>query len=110
MKPVMLWRWSLVLSVQLGAAGPSHDSWFGADKLMHFAMGTFAESVGYGTVRAFGGTNRAATVGGLLATAGAGVGKELRDRSVQGDVSGKDLVWTLAGGGAMQVLLSQTRR
>ena len=100
----------IAFALHVGAGRQHPDAWFSADKLKHFALGTLTQSLGYGTVRVLGGTNRAAFVGGSLATTSVALLKELHDRRVHGDVSAKDFCWTVTGGAATQVLLSQTRR
>jgi uncharacterized protein YfiM (DUF2279 family) len=102
----------LLLVFTLGARSPEHarDPWFGPDKLQHFFASAFVQSLGYGTLRALGAEHRAALAGATVGTIVAGVGKELRDRGTQGDVSGRDLVWDAAGAASATVLLVRTVR
>jgi uncharacterized protein YfiM (DUF2279 family) len=80
------------------------------DKVKHFAMGAFTQSVGYGTVRLLGGTNGAAVAGATIGSATAAVLKERRDRHRGDSVSRADIVWTMAGAATVSPLLAQVRR
>ncbi len=86
------------------------DRWFGQDKLQHFLMSAFVQSVGYGSLRGMGASHGAALTGASLTTAAIGVGKEVRDGRTKGEFSRRDLVWDAAGAGAMAALLSRTAR
>ncbi len=101
----------LVLVFALGRA-PEHsrDGWFGPDKLQHFFMSAFVQSAGYGVLRRAGADNGRAIAGASVATAMAGVGKEIYDRRTKGDFSARDLVWDAAGAGSASVLLVRSVR
>jgi putative lipoprotein len=101
----------LVLVFTLGRA-PEHsgDGWFGPDKLQHFFMSAFVQSAGYGVLRRAGADNGSAILGASVATAVAGVGKEIYDRRTKGDFSARDLVWDAAGAGSASVLLVRSVR
>lgn len=86
------------------------DPWFGADKLKHFFMTAFVQSVAYSTLRATNADHRSSLYGASVASAVVGVGKELRDRRVGGEFSVRDLVWDAAGAGTASLLLDRTRR
>jgi putative lipoprotein len=103
---------TILLVISLGAPGPQHrgDRWFGPDKLQHFFASAFVQSLGYGALRLAGAEHGTALGGASAATALVGVGKELRDRRTQGDVSARDLAWDAAGAGAATVLLVRTIR
>jgi putative lipoprotein len=88
----------------------SADRWFGSDKIQHFVSSAFVQAMGYSALRVGGAAHSTALLGASVATAAVGVTKEWHDRNTQGDFSGRDLVWDAAGGGAMSVLLTQTRR
>ncbi|MFL5578112.1 MAG: DUF2279 domain-containing protein [Gemmatimonadaceae bacterium] len=103
---------ALMLQARAGAVGarPPHDSWFGADKVKHFFMSAFVQSLTYGTLRAAGARHDASLAGASAATAAVGVAKELRDRRAYGLFSVKDLTWDAAGVGVGTVLLRRTAR
>jgi putative lipoprotein len=100
----------LLLVLTLRGGGPEHrgDSWFGPDKLQHFFTSAFVQSLGYGALRRAGAENGPALLGASVVTATVGVGKELRDRRVRGEFSGRDLVWDAAGAGSASLLLART--
>jgi uncharacterized protein YfiM (DUF2279 family) len=102
----------LVFSLHGGPAAPAHaaDVWISRDKLQHFFLSAFAQSVGYGALRGAGASHGAALAGASVATATLGVGKELRDRRVKGEFSVRDLAWDAAGAGSMTLLLTHTAR
>ena len=93
-----------------GAPARPADGWFGQDKLQHFFMSAFVQSLTYGSLRGAGLSHDAALGGATATTAAVGVGKELRDRRVTGLFSTRDLVWDAAGAGAMTVMLTRTAR
>jgi uncharacterized protein YfiM (DUF2279 family) len=86
------------------------DRWLGQDKLQHFFMSAFVQSLGYGSLRGSGLSHGAALAGASMTTAAIGVGKELHDGRTKGEFSQRDLAWDAAGAGAMTVLLSRTAR
>ncbi len=90
-------------------AQPS-DGWFSRDKLKHFLVSAFAQSVSYATLQAAGADRRAALAGATAVTATLGVTKEMVDRHRGGPFSGRDLVWDAAGAGAATLLLLHTER
>jgi putative lipoprotein len=92
-----------------GASSPA-DPWFGRDKLQHFFVSAFVQSVAYGSLRGSGLSHGGALAGASISTAAVGVGKELHDWRVKGEFSTRDLTWDAAGAGAMTVLLSRTAR
>ena len=100
----------LVFSLNSGAQAHSRDAWFGPDKVKHFFTSAFVQSVAYGGLRRAGLESRSALAGASVSSAALGVGKEIRDRSVTGEFSVRDLVWDAAGAGAASVLLVRTVR
>jgi uncharacterized protein YfiM (DUF2279 family) len=100
----------LVLLFGLCASGdhPGGDSWFGIDKVKHFFMGAFVQSVGYSAVRATGTTHSASLAAATAVTAGVSVGKELWDAHSGGTPSVRDLTWDAVGAGAATLLLRRS--
>jgi uncharacterized protein YfiM (DUF2279 family) len=88
----------------------SPDRWFSSDKIQHFVSSAFVQGVGYAGLRVTGISHSGALTGASVVTAAVGVGKEIYDRDVKGDLSAKDLAWDAAGATAMSVLLNNTRR
>jgi putative lipoprotein len=102
----------LLLVFTLGRA-PEHrggDAWLGPDKLQHFFTSAFIQSFGYGVLRRAGADNGQALAGASVVTLTAGVGKELVDRRLRREFSGRDLAWDVAGAGSASVLLARTVR
>jgi uncharacterized protein YfiM (DUF2279 family) len=87
------------------------DSWFGIDKIKHFFLSAFIESVSYSALQAARVNHRSAMIGAIGVTAAAGVGREIHDyRNPNNHFSVKDLSWDALGAGAGVVLLSHTIR
>src|SRR4051794_5082921 len=87
----------VALSLSL-VAPPDH--WFGSDKLKHFFLAEFTQSVTYSALQLAGVRHDHALASAWVVTAGVSVGKELHDRKVKGLFSVRDLVWDVAGAGA----------
>lgn len=105
---------SLCLAVNLvyGQAAALHpDSWFGIDKIKHFFMSAFIESVSYSALQAARVNHRSALGGAIGITLGLGVGREIHDKRTPGNIfSVRDLTWDAIGTAAGAVLLSHTIR
>ena len=101
--------------VQFAVAGPTvddiPDSWFAIDKVKHFFMSAFIESVSYSALQAAHANHRPALAGAIGITAAFGLGKEIHDyRNPNNHFSIKDLSWDAIGAGAGVALLSHTIR
>lgn len=103
---------SLLLILRLSGPGdhPAGDSWLGVDKVKHFFMGAFVQSVSYSAVRLTGIHHEASLWAASGVTAGVSVGKELWDERNGGTPSLKDLTWDAAGAGAATLLLRRSVR
>jgi uncharacterized protein YfiM (DUF2279 family) len=87
------------------------DSWFSPDKIKHFFMSAFIESVTYSALQAARMNHRPALGSAIGVTLAIGVGREIHDRRTPGNIfSVRDLTWDAVGATAGAVLLSQTRR
>ena len=86
------------------------DGWFGADKMKHFFMSAFIQSLTYSSVRATGASHDGAYLSATAATVGFGIGREIYDGRVKRSFSYKDLVWDGAGLAAGMVLVNNARR
>ena len=95
----------LILALQ----GPP-DPWFGADKIKHFFMAAFVQSVGFSVLRATDLGHRSSLIGATAGSAAFSIGKELSDRRGTGLFSKRDLVWDAAGIGTATLLLQRTDR
>lgn len=105
----------LVLGAREGGAQgrtapePGRTGWLGADKVKHFALAFFVQSVGYSATRATGAGHGSSLGVASVVTAVTGVGKEWHDRRTTG-FSARDLAWDAAGAGAATLLLRRTAR
>jgi uncharacterized protein YfiM (DUF2279 family) len=102
----------LAINLMYGQAAVAHpDSWFGIDKLKHFLMSAFIESVSYSALQAVRANHRSAMGGAIGITLGLGVAREIHDMRVPGNLfSVRDLTWDAIGTGAGAVLNSHTIR
>lgn len=100
----------LTLALALQAAAPPADHWFGADKLKHFFVSAFTQTVAYSALQAVHVRHRPAMTGAVAVTAVVGVTKEFHDRRTTGLFSVRDLVWDAAGTGVAVVLLEHAVR
>src|SRR3954465_4523592 len=83
----------------------------GLDKVKHFFMSAFIESVSYSLLQASGVHHRPALTGAIGITLGVGLAREFHDQRQRGNLfSVRDLTWDAIGTGAAAVLLSHTIR
>jgi uncharacterized protein YfiM (DUF2279 family) len=80
------------------------------DKLKHFFLSAFVQSVSYSALRIGGLEHDGALVGASAATVAVGIGKEVRDSRAGGRFDVRDLAWDLAGGATAAAVLEQSRR
>lgn len=98
---------SLALVAQLAAP---RDSWFGVDKLKHFFVAAFTQSVAYSALQAAKVRHDRALAGAWAVTAAVSVAKEVHDARTTGLFSVRDLVWDAAGAGFATVLIDRSVR
>ena len=91
---------AFIKSVQKRVA---HDSWFGPDKLKHFFISAFIESVAFSGLQASGASRSAAFAGAIATVAAFALGREVHDKRTKGIFSIPDLTWDAAGGGARAI-------
>ena len=96
----------LVLALQAQPADP----WFAADKIKHFFLAAFVQSVSYSALRATQLGHQSSLVGASAGTVAVSIAKELSDARRTGLFSRRDLVWDAAGIGASTLLLDRTAR
>jgi putative lipoprotein len=105
---------SLMLGVHLVFAQvgrPHEDAWFGIDKLKHFFMSAFIESVSYSILQAAKANHSTARAGAIGFTAAIGMAKEIHDKRTPGNIfSVRDLTWDGAGIVTGAALLAHTIR
>lgn len=102
---------SLVLVLTLWAPGGHEggDSWLSSDKVKHFFVSAFVQSVSYSVLRTVHTPHDDALVAASALTLAVGVGKEIHDEHAEERFSVRDLAWDAAGAGAAAVMLSRTR-
>lgn len=88
---------------------PLFGDWFGADKVKHFFLSAFAQSVVYASARAAGVERRDALRTSIAAAAVAGIGREVYDARVKARFSVSDLVFDAGGIAAATAMLRGTR-
>jgi putative lipoprotein len=99
----------LALTLQVQPPKPP-DRWFGPDKIKHFLVATFIQSVGYSALRATRMDHRSSMIGATAGSVIANVGKEMVDARRTGLFSRRDLVWDAAGAGTATLLLGRIER
>jgi uncharacterized protein YfiM (DUF2279 family) len=97
------------LALALSLTAPP-DKWFGADKLKHFFIAAFTQSVAYSALQVARVRHDRALAAAWGVTAAVSVAKELHDRRSYGVFSVRDLAWDAAGAGAATLLIQRTVR
>lgn len=96
---------ALLLALQLSF----FDGFFGADKVKHFFLTAFIQSLVYSTAQALGADRPDAMRASLGVAAGAAIGREVYDARVKGRFSVPDLLWGAGGMGAASAMLRHTK-
>lgn len=88
------------------------DPIFGVDKVKHFFMAGFVESLTFAGLEAAGANRSTARAGGIAAMATVSIGREIHDRRDQAkkQFSFRDLLWDGIGAGAALLVLNKTQR
>jgi uncharacterized protein YfiM (DUF2279 family) len=99
----------LAVNVICVQAAVTRDSWFGIDKIKHFFISAFIESVSYSALQAAHVNRRPALAGAIGVSAAFGVARELHDKRTPGNhFSYRDLTWDALGIAAGAVMLNRT--
>lgn len=88
----------------------SQESWSGPDKIKHFFISAFIESLTFSGLQATGASRNTAFAGAIVTTAAFGIGREVHDKRTKGIFSIPDLGWDAAGAGAAALVLRSTQR
>lgn len=99
----------IVLAFALSLHAPARPS-VAPDKLKHFFLSAFVQSVSYSALRLARVDHDGALVTASAATVAVGIGKEVYDRRSGRAFDARDLVWDLAGAGAAAAVLEQSHR
>lgn len=97
-------------ALALSLTTPPPDHWFGSDKLKHFFMAAFTQTVAYNALQAARVRHDQAVAGAWAVTATVSVAKEIYDHHSYGLFSVRDLVWDAAGAGAATLLIARSAR
>lgn len=92
------------------ARTPGGDRWFGPDKIKHFVMSAFIQSLTFAGLQHVGANRNAAFAGSIGVTAAFGIGKEFHDKRIGEPFSFRDITWDAAGAGTAIVMLRHTQR
>lgn len=88
----------------------ARDSWLGPDKIKHFFISAFIESLTFSALQVTGASRGTAFAGALATTAAFAIAREVHDRRTKGVFSVPDLTWDAAGAGAAALVLRSTQR
>jgi putative lipoprotein len=87
----------------------ARDSWFGIDKIKHFFMSAFIESVSYSVLQAANVKRRPALGAAIGVTAAVGIAREIHDKRTPGKwFSYQDLTWDALGIAAGAAVVTHT--
>ncbi|HJQ12570.1 MAG TPA: VanZ family protein [Gemmatimonadaceae bacterium] len=87
------------------------DGWFGLDKVKHFFMSAFINTVSYSALQWAGVNHSTARTAAIGITMAAGLGRELHDMRVPGNIfSVRDLTWDAIGTAAGAAITAHTIR
>lgn len=89
---------------------PQRETWLGPDKVKHFLMAAFIESVAFSGLEAGGSSWNTAFAGAIGTTVAISVGRELHDKRTKGLFSLGDLLWDAIGAAAAGEMLRHTQR
>ncbi len=89
-------------------AKPS-DPVFGVDKVKHFFIAGFVESMSFAGLQAAGSSRSTAKTAALAATAVVSVAREVHDKKKKGLFSIRDLAWDAIGASAAILVLNKTQ-
>lgn len=89
---------------------PARETWLGPDKVKHFFMSAFIQSLTFSGLQLAGAKRNVSFAGAIAATTAFGIGKELHDKRTSGLFSIADLMWDAAGAGVTTPLLLHTQR
>jgi len=99
----------LAVNIIYAQTAVARDSWFGIDKIKHFFMSAFIESVSYSALQAAQVKRRPALGAAIGVSAAFGVARELHDKRTPGNrFSYRDLTWDALGITAGAVMLTRT--
>ena len=102
----------LILAIALPAQAQKPkppDPVIGVDKVKHFLIAGFVESMTFAGLQAAGANRSNARASALTVTAIVSVGREVHDKRKKGLFSVRDLAWDAIGTGAALLVLNKTQ-
>ncbi len=101
---------ALMAGPRVASAQIPADHWIGADKVKHFFTTALIQSLTYSVIQVTTQAPRSSLLfSASVASAAAGIGKEMYDRRSYGHFSVRDLAWDAAGAGTASLMLAHTR-
>ena len=88
---------------------PAPEPIFGVDKVKHFFIAGFIESMAFAGLQAAGSERSTARSAAIGATAVVSFGREIHDRRTKGLFSVRDLLWDGLGAGAALMVINKTQ-
>lgn len=85
------------------------DPVIGVDKVKHFFIAGFVESMSFAGLQAAGSNRSAARASAITVTAIVSVAREVHDKRKKGLFSVRDLAWDAIGAGAALLVLNKTQ-
>ena len=99
----------LAVNIVFAQTAVARDSWFGIDKIKHFFLSAFIESVSYSALQAAHVKRRPALAGAIGVTAAFGIAREIQNKRTPGNwFSYRDLTWDAIGIAAAAPMLAHT--
>ena len=86
------------------------DPVFGVDKVKHFFIVGFVESMSFASLQAAGSSRSTAKTGAIGAATIVSFGREIHDRRTKGLFSVRDLVWDAIGASAALIVINKTQK
>ena len=86
------------------------DPVFGVDKVKHFFIVGFVESMSFASLQAAGSSRSTAKAGAIAAATIVSFGREIHDRRTKGLFSVRDLVWDAIGASAALIVINKTQK
>jgi uncharacterized protein YfiM (DUF2279 family) len=86
------------------------DPAFGVDKVKHFFIVGFVESMSFASLQAAGSSRSTAKTGAIAAATIISLGREIHDRRTKGLFSVRDLVWDAIGASAALIVINKTQK
>lgn len=111
MRYLLILAASLSLGLPIEAQKPKlSDPIFGVDKVKHFFIAGFVESMAFAGAQAAGSNRSTARASAISATAIVSIGREIHDKRKKGLFSVRDLAWDAIGASAALLVLNKTQR